>query len=150
MTGSPAGTPARDLPSRQPLVMRGLSRGNRWPAATTWQSWEPWCTKIGLHIPDFTWEGGPPVLRSRLGEVARRAEQAGIDRISVMDHVWQIGHLGPPEHEMLEAYATLGWLAAGTERGWSRRPGTCTSWPGWVSRSRTAAWPASVRCARST
>jgi F420-dependent oxidoreductase-like protein len=72
--------------------------------------------KIGLHIPDFTWEGGPPALRSRLGQVARRAEQAGIDRISVMDHVWQIGHLGPPEHEMLEAYTTLGWLAASTER----------------------------------
>jgi F420-dependent oxidoreductase-like protein len=33
-----------------------------------------------------------------------------------MDHVWQIGHLGPPEHEMLEAYTTLGYLAAVTER----------------------------------
>jgi F420-dependent oxidoreductase-like protein len=33
-----------------------------------------------------------------------------------MDHVWQIGHLGPPEHEMLEAYTTLGYLAARTER----------------------------------
>ena len=33
-----------------------------------------------------------------------------------MDHVWQIGHIGPPEHEMLEAYTTLGWLAARTER----------------------------------
>jgi F420-dependent oxidoreductase-like protein len=72
--------------------------------------------KIGLHIPDFTWEGGPPALARRLGEVARHAEQAGVDRISVMDHVWQIGHLGPPEHEMLEAYTTLGWLAASTER----------------------------------
>ena len=29
-----------------------------------------------------------------------------------MDHVWQIGHVGPPEHEMLEAYTTLGYLAA--------------------------------------
>ena len=33
-----------------------------------------------------------------------------------MDHVWQIGHIGPPEHEMLEAYTALGWLAAKTER----------------------------------
>jgi F420-dependent oxidoreductase-like protein len=72
--------------------------------------------RIGLHIPDFTWEGGPPALAGRLGDVARRAEAAGVDRISVMDHVWQIGHLGPPEHEMLEAYTTLGWLAASTER----------------------------------
>ena len=72
--------------------------------------------KIGLHIADFTWPGGPPALRSQLGEVARRADQAGVDRVSVMDHVWQIGHLGPPEHEMLEAYTTLGFLAASTER----------------------------------
>jgi F420-dependent oxidoreductase-like protein len=72
--------------------------------------------KVGLHIPDFTWDGGPPALRVRLGEVAGQAEQAGVDRISVMDHVWQIGHIGPPEHEMLEAYTTLGWLAARTDR----------------------------------
>jgi F420-dependent oxidoreductase-like protein len=72
--------------------------------------------KIGLHIPDFTWEGGPPELRTRLGEIARKAEDAGVDRVSVMDHVWQIGHIGPPEHEMLEAYTTLGWLAAKTDR----------------------------------
>src|ERR1700690_1081241 len=72
--------------------------------------------KVGLHISDFTWDGGPAALGARLGEVARLAEQAGVDRISVMDHVWQIGHIGPPEHEMLEAYTTLGWLAARTER----------------------------------
>jgi F420-dependent oxidoreductase-like protein len=72
--------------------------------------------KVGLHIADFTWYGGPPALGSRLGEVARRAEDAGVDRLSVMDHVWQIGHLGPPEHEMLEAYTTLGFLAASTSR----------------------------------
>ncbi|MHB8452979.1 MAG: LLM class F420-dependent oxidoreductase [Mycobacteriales bacterium] len=72
--------------------------------------------KVGLHIPDFTWDGGPPALRDRLAEVARTAERAGFDRISVMDHVWQIGPLGPPEHEMLEAYTTLGYLAAVTER----------------------------------
>jgi F420-dependent oxidoreductase-like protein len=72
--------------------------------------------KVGLHIPDFTWDGGPAALRVRLRDVAKQAEQAGVDRISVMDHVWQIGHLGPPEHEMLEAYTTLGWLAASTDR----------------------------------
>ncbi|HEX4834450.1 MAG TPA: LLM class F420-dependent oxidoreductase [Trebonia sp.] len=72
--------------------------------------------KIGLHISDFTWEGGAAQLAPRLGEIAKRAEDAGVDRISVMDHVWQIGHLGPPEHEMLEAYTALGWIAAKTER----------------------------------
>jgi F420-dependent oxidoreductase-like protein len=72
--------------------------------------------KVGLHISDFTWAGGAPELASRLAEIAQRAEQIGVDRISVMDHVWQIGHIGPPEHEMLEAYTALGWLAAKTER----------------------------------
>ncbi len=72
--------------------------------------------KVGLHISDFTWDGGAAELRFRLGEIVQRAEQAGVDRISVMDHVWQIGHIGPPEHEMLEAYTALGWLAAKTER----------------------------------
>jgi F420-dependent oxidoreductase-like protein len=72
--------------------------------------------KLGLHISDFTWDGGAPELGRRLGQIAQRAEEAGVDRISVMDHVWQIGHIGPPEHEMLEAYTALGWLAAKTER----------------------------------
>ena len=33
-----------------------------------------------------------------------------------MDHLWQIQVLGPPEHEMLEAYTTLGYLAARTSK----------------------------------
>jgi F420-dependent oxidoreductase-like protein len=33
-----------------------------------------------------------------------------------MDHVWQIRGVGPQDHEMLEAYTTLGYLAAKTER----------------------------------
>ncbi|HEX5532707.1 MAG TPA: LLM class F420-dependent oxidoreductase [Actinomycetales bacterium] len=72
--------------------------------------------KLGLHIADFTWEGGPVAMRKQLGDIAVGAEQAGYDRVSVMDHVWQIRGLGPPEHDMLEAYTTLGFLAAKTER----------------------------------
>ena len=48
--------------------------------------------------------------------MAKAAEDAGVGRLTVMDHVWQIGLLGPPEHAMLEAYTTLGFLAASTER----------------------------------
>jgi F420-dependent oxidoreductase-like protein len=72
--------------------------------------------KIGLHIADFTWPAGPPGLAADLARVAGAAEDAGFARISVMDHVWQIGFLGPPEHEMLEAYTTLGFIAAHTSR----------------------------------
>ena len=72
--------------------------------------------KIGLHVADFTWLGGPPELASDLGRIATAAEEAGFARLSVMDHLWQIGLLGPPEHEMLEAYTALGYLAARTSR----------------------------------
>jgi F420-dependent oxidoreductase-like protein len=72
--------------------------------------------KLGLHVSDFTWPGGPPRLRSDLTTIAQAAESAGFDRLSVMDHFFQIGHLGPPEHEMLEAYTTLGFIAGVTSR----------------------------------
>jgi alkanesulfonate monooxygenase len=72
--------------------------------------------KLGVHVSDFTWPGGPPQLRADLARIARTAEDVGFDRLSVMDHVWQIGVIGPPEHEMLEAYTTLGFVAGVTER----------------------------------
>jgi len=71
---------------------------------------------LGLHVADFTWAGGNAELAPRLSQLARSAESAGVARLTVMDHVWQIQVLGPPEHEMLEAYTTLGFLAAHTER----------------------------------
>lgn len=72
--------------------------------------------KIGLQIPDFTWPEGPPRLAANLAEVARTADSAGFNRIAVMDHVFQISMVGPPEHDMLEAYTTLGYLAGQTSR----------------------------------
>jgi alkanesulfonate monooxygenase len=68
--------------------------------------------RLGVHISDFTYPGGPPTLRDDLIRIVEAAEEYGFQRVSVMDHVWQIGMLGPPEHEMLEAYTTLGFLAA--------------------------------------
>jgi F420-dependent oxidoreductase-like protein len=72
--------------------------------------------KIGLSIPDFTWPGGPAQLGSDLAAVARTADQAGFESIWVMDHFFQISMNGPPEHEMLEGYSTLGFLAGHTSR----------------------------------
>ena len=57
--------------------------------------------KLGLHICDFTWPEGPARLGPVLAGVAAAADGAGFDRISVMDHLWQIQMIGPPEHEML-------------------------------------------------
>jgi F420-dependent oxidoreductase-like protein len=72
--------------------------------------------KLGLQIPYFTWPGGPPKLGSRLAEVVRTADDAGFSSIWVMDHLFQIQGLGPPELEMLEAYTTLGFIAGHTSR----------------------------------
>jgi F420-dependent oxidoreductase-like protein len=72
--------------------------------------------QIGLQIPDFTWPGGPARLGADLATVAEAADDAGFEFISVMDHFFQIGVIGPPEREMLEAYTTLGYLAGRTSR----------------------------------
>jgi F420-dependent oxidoreductase-like protein len=72
--------------------------------------------KIGLQIPDFTWPGGPARLGADLAGVARTADAAGFEFISVMDHFFQITAVGPAEREMLEAYTTLGYLAGVTSR----------------------------------
>jgi F420-dependent oxidoreductase-like protein len=71
---------------------------------------------LGFHIADFTWNGGSPELASTLGRLARDAEAGGIARLTVMDHFWQIAPVGAPEERMLEAYTTLGYLAAVTDR----------------------------------
>ena len=72
--------------------------------------------KLGVHVADFTFPGGPAQLGPDLKRIAVAAEDAGFAKLSVMDHVWQIGVVGPPDHEMLEAYTALGYLAACTSR----------------------------------
>ena len=73
--------------------------------------------KVGLQLVSFTWPGGPREIARRLVEIARAAEEAGFHSLWVMDHYFQIPPWGKPEdHPMLEAYSTLGYLAAATER----------------------------------
>src|ERR1039458_2235334 len=109
--------------------------------------------KLGLHVPDFTWPAGPSQLGPQLAKVAQAAEDAGFDRMSVMDHVWQISHIGPPEHEVLEAEGRQNvdqapvlavWTATGHHGPWpfafctSGCAGPCRSWsrPGAARRTR--------------
>ena len=72
--------------------------------------------ELGLHIPNFTYPGGPATLADDLTRVATTAERVGFTRVSVMDHLFQIASVGPAEYDMLEAYTTLGYLAARTEK----------------------------------
>jgi F420-dependent oxidoreductase-like protein len=68
-----------------------------------------------LQIPDFTGPGAAR-LGADIATVARTADDAGFEFIAMMDHFFQIAMVGPPEHDMLEAYTTLGYLAGCTSR----------------------------------
>ena len=72
--------------------------------------------KLILHLVKFDWPGGTEQLGMRLGAVAWAAEQSGFDGISISDHLWLHPIIGGPDGNMLEAYTTLGYLAAHTRR----------------------------------
>ena len=97
--------------------------------------------KLGLHVPDFTWPGGPARLRDTLAQIGKTADQGGFTSISVMDHFFQIGMIGPPEREMLEGYAALAFLAGHTTRA---QLGTVVT--GVVDAPTWAASPTRGRC----
>jgi len=72
--------------------------------------------RISLSIGDFTSPGGPAQLGCELGRVAATADEVGFHSLSVMDHYFQIGMIGPPEQAMLEGYTTLAYLAGQTKQ----------------------------------
>ncbi|REE99341.1 LLM class F420-dependent oxidoreductase [Thermomonospora umbrina] len=72
--------------------------------------------RIGLQIPAFTFPGGVEQIGPEFGRIARDADQGGLDSLWVMDHFFQIPHVGPVEDPMLEAYTALAYAAALTER----------------------------------
>jgi F420-dependent oxidoreductase-like protein len=73
--------------------------------------------RVSIAVTNYSWPGGPDRLGSELARVTRAADQAGVDTVWVVDHLLQADPTAPPEDtEMLEAYTTLGFLAAQTER----------------------------------
>ncbi|MCC7369470.1 MAG: LLM class F420-dependent oxidoreductase [Chloroflexi bacterium] len=72
---------------------------------------------FGLHMPNFSHHDLPPdQLFDRVVAQAQAAEAAGFDLLTVMDHFYQIGVVGPETEPMLEAYAVLAALAQATSR----------------------------------
>jgi F420-dependent oxidoreductase-like protein len=72
--------------------------------------------KLGLHLASTAWEGGASRLGPTLKEVVQASEAAGFDAISVTDHLWLHPIMGGPELSQVEAYTTLGFIAAHTRR----------------------------------
>lgn len=70
--------------------------------------------RIGLHLVNFDFPGGPVAIGPAVAEVGRAVEDAGFDNLSVMDHYLQLEFMGPPSSHMVEGYTTLGFLAAHT------------------------------------
>jgi F420-dependent oxidoreductase-like protein len=69
--------------------------------------------KFGLAIAEFDRTDGSGSVATALQRTAETAELVGFTRLVVVDHLWQFGDR-PTESAMLEAYTTLGYLAAAT------------------------------------
>jgi F420-dependent oxidoreductase-like protein len=71
---------------------------------------------LDIHVPRFTWPGGPEAIGPTFTSLARTAEAIGVRTLSVMDHWFQMEMLWPAEEPMLEGYSALSFAAAKTER----------------------------------
>jgi F420-dependent oxidoreductase-like protein len=71
---------------------------------------------LGVHCANLTWPGGPAALGTTLAGVAKAADQGGVTTLTMMDHYFQMEHLGGPQEPMLEGYTSLGFLAGQTSR----------------------------------
>ena len=81
--------------------------------------------KISIAVTNYSWPGGAERLAKELLRVARRADLGGVDTLWVADHLLQMDPNVRLEEPMLEAYTTLGFLGAVTER---LRLGTMVTW----------------------
>jgi alkanesulfonate monooxygenase SsuD/methylene tetrahydromethanopterin reductase-like flavin-dependent oxidoreductase (luciferase family) len=81
--------------------------------------------KLSIALTNFSWSGTSEVLGPHLLEVAGQAEDAGVDTLWVSDHLVQMDPNATVDEPMLEAYTTLGHLAAATR---TVRLGTLVTW----------------------
>ncbi|MBO0703192.1 MAG: LLM class F420-dependent oxidoreductase [Candidatus Dormibacteraeota bacterium] len=73
--------------------------------------------KLGISLVRFSWPLPGSEIGPVVGQVAETADEIGLDSLWTMDHFFQIRMSGlPTESPMLEAYGTLGFMAARTRR----------------------------------
>jgi alkanesulfonate monooxygenase SsuD/methylene tetrahydromethanopterin reductase-like flavin-dependent oxidoreductase (luciferase family) len=70
--------------------------------------------KISIGLTNYSWPDGPAHLTGHLLDLARRVDEGGIDTLWVADHLLQMDPTATIDEPMLEAYTTLGFLAAAT------------------------------------
>lgn len=72
-------------------------------------------TRLGYQIPNFTYpDTANADLFGAIVAQAKEAEEAGFDRVLVMDHFYQLPGIGAPDEPMLECYTLLSALAQHT------------------------------------
>ena len=72
-------------------------------------------TRLGYQIPNFTYpDTAPADIFPTVVAQAKAAEEAGFDRVMVMDHFYQLPGLGAPDEPMIECYSLLAALAQHT------------------------------------
>jgi F420-dependent oxidoreductase-like protein len=73
--------------------------------------------KVGIAVSNFSWPIPAAEIGPRVTHIAQAADELGFDSLWTMDHFFQIRVTGePPEAPMLEAYATLAFIAGQTRR----------------------------------
>ncbi len=72
--------------------------------------------RLSINVTEYSWPSGPAALSDQLDAVVLAADEGGLDTVWIADHLMQLAPGTAPEQEMLEAYTTLGYLAARTTR----------------------------------
>jgi F420-dependent oxidoreductase-like protein len=72
--------------------------------------------KLAVHFSNFTVPGEPASLAGVIAATAKAADEGGCEAMTVMDHWFQMESRAPATDPMLEAYTTLGYIAALTTR----------------------------------
>jgi len=73
--------------------------------------------KVGITVARFKWGSGAKDIGPKFAEIARTAEESGVNSLWVMDHFFQLAPmLGAVDDPMLEAYTTLGFAAGVTKK----------------------------------
>ena len=81
--------------------------------------------KLSISLTNYSWPGTPAGLADHVLELARRVDDSGIDTLWVADHLLQMDPNAHVDEPMLEAYTTLGFIAAATS---SVQLGTMVTW----------------------
>ena len=71
--------------------------------------------RVSVAVTSFAWDG-QDAIPGELRALVQAAEGAGVDTVWLSDHLLQADPSAPPDSAMLEAYTTLGYIAAATER----------------------------------